>query len=54
MAFLGPDTRGLGERSNIAPVTQNRIAATVAALLGEDYHVSWSATDSGIHDVQSC
>lgn len=36
MAFWGPDTKPLGERSQIA-VTQNQIAATIAALLGEDY-----------------
>ena len=38
MAFLGPDTAGLGERAHIAAVTQNQIAATLAALLGEDYN----------------
>ncbi len=37
MAFLGPDTRALGERSTTTPVTQSQIAATLAALLGEDY-----------------
>ena len=37
MTFLGPDTPPLGERKNIPPLTQNRIAATLAALLGEDY-----------------
>jgi hypothetical protein len=37
MAFLGPDTRALGERSKTAAVTQSQIAATLAALLGEDY-----------------
>ena len=37
MAFLGPDTKPLGERSHIAAVTQNEISATLAALLGEDY-----------------
>ncbi len=37
MAFLGPDTRPLGERANVQAVTQNQIAATLAALLGEDY-----------------
>lgn len=37
MAFLGPDTAAKGERTNLAPVTQNQIAATIAALLGEDY-----------------
>ena len=37
MAFLGPDTAPLGERKKTKPVTQNQIAATVAALVGEDY-----------------
>ena len=37
MAFLGPDTRPLGERSETTAVTQSQIAATLAALLGEDY-----------------
>ena len=37
MAFLGPDTRPLGERSQTTPVLQNQIAATLAAFLGENY-----------------
>jgi hypothetical protein len=37
MAFLGPDTKPLGMRSNVSPVTQSQIAATLAAFLGEDY-----------------
>lgn len=37
MGFLGPDTPALGERSKAAPIAQNQIAATLAALLGEDY-----------------
>lgn len=37
IAAIGPDTPPLGERANIAPVTQNQIAATLAALLGHDY-----------------
>src|SRR3954447_12568742 len=37
MAFLGPDTPALGERSNVPAVKQNQIAATLAALLGEDF-----------------
>jgi len=37
MCFLGPDTRPLGERSHVPPVTQNQIAATLAALLAEQY-----------------
>ena len=38
MAVMGPDTPALGERKNIEPVTQAQVAATVAALLGKDYH----------------
>jgi len=38
MAFLGPDTPPLGERTNCDRVTQSQLAATLAALLGEDYH----------------
>lgn len=37
MAFLGPDTAPLGERSNVPTITQSQVAATLAALLGEDY-----------------
>ena len=37
MAFLGPDTPGLGERSKVPAVTQNQIAATLAGFLGENY-----------------
>ena len=34
MAFLGPDSPGLGERKEVPEVTQSQIAATLAALLG--------------------
>jgi hypothetical protein len=37
VAALGPDTPALGERANVETVTQSQVAATVAALLGEDY-----------------
>ncbi len=37
IAVIGPDTPALGERSEVEAVTQSQIAATVAALLGEDY-----------------
>jgi len=37
VAFLGPDTKPLGERRNVGPVTQNQIAPTLAALPGENY-----------------
>jgi hypothetical protein len=36
IAVLGPDTKAVGEIGNSA-VGQNQIAATIAALLGEDY-----------------
>jgi hypothetical protein len=39
MAVLGPDTQPLGVREN-TPATQSMIAATVAALLGEDYRAA--------------
>jgi hypothetical protein len=51
MAFMGPDTPALGERSNIDVVTQNQIAATLAALLGEDYHATVPQSGSPIRDV---
>ena len=37
IAVIGPDTPPLGERSNIGPVTQSQIAATLACFLGKDY-----------------
>lgn len=36
VAVMGPDTPALGEREDIE-VTQNQVAATVAALVGEDF-----------------
>jgi hypothetical protein len=37
MAVIGPDTPALGERRDHALVRQSQVAATVAALLGEDF-----------------
>ena len=37
IAVMGPDTAPLGERSHTAEVHQAQIAATVAALVGQDY-----------------
>lgn len=37
MAFVGPDTPALGERQNVPRLTQGQVAATIAALLGENY-----------------
>jgi hypothetical protein len=51
MAFLGPDTPPLGERKNCAPVTQSQVAATLAALLGEDYHAAIRHSGEPIKDV---
>jgi hypothetical protein len=51
MAYLGPDTRPLGERSKIAPVTQSQIAATLAAFLGEDYSADVPKAGKPIADV---
>ena len=51
MAFMGPDTPALGERSNIPAVKQNQIAATLAALLGEDYDSAVAKAGKPISDV---
>ncbi|HZF17502.1 MAG TPA: alkaline phosphatase family protein [Steroidobacteraceae bacterium] len=37
IAVIGPDTPPLGERRNVPAVTQSQIAATIAALVGEDF-----------------
>jgi hypothetical protein len=34
---LGPDTPARGSRTDVPDATQGQIAATVAALLGENY-----------------
>jgi len=51
MAFLGPDTAARGERSHVAVVTQNQVAATLAALLGEDYAGAVPQAGKPIADV---
>ncbi|HMO63940.1 MAG TPA: alkaline phosphatase family protein [Verrucomicrobiota bacterium] len=40
LAVIGPDTAALGERRNVPPIGQAQIAATVAALAGEDFHAA--------------
>jgi hypothetical protein len=52
MAFLGPDTRALGERTKIVPVTQSQVAATLAALLGEDYVAAFPKAGKPIAEVK--
>jgi hypothetical protein len=40
IAVMGPDTPPNGEMTNVPRVTQSQIAATIAALLGEDYRAA--------------
>ena len=51
MAFLGPDTPPLGERSDCETVTQNQVAATLAAFLGQDYQQDVPKAGSRIQAV---
>jgi phosphopentomutase len=51
MAFLGPDTPALGERTHVPAVTQDQIAATLAAFLGEDYSAEVPRAGKPIADV---
>jgi hypothetical protein len=40
IAVMGPDTPATGEMQNVPRVTQSQIAATIAALLGQDYRAA--------------
>jgi len=51
LSFMGPDTKALGERKNVAGVTQSQIAATLAGLLGEDYDAAVPKAGKPISDV---
>ena len=53
IAVIGPDTQPLGERSNISPVTQSQIAATLACFLGKDYRHDVPAAAPAISHVLS-
>ena len=48
---LGPDTPALGERRNVPTVHQAQIAATVAALLGEDYSSAFPEAAPAVEDI---
>lgn len=50
MAFLGPDTRPLGVLRDAPPVSQAQLAATIAALLGQDFR---SAVPAAAPPIQS-
>ena len=51
MSFLGPDVKPLGERKYVAGITQSQIAATLAALLGEDYAAAMPNAGKPIAEV---
>ena len=51
IAVIGPDTPALGERTNVPPVVQAQIAATLAALLGKDYQHAVPGVAPPIADV---
>jgi len=51
IAVLGPDTPPLGEREDLAEVTQSQVAATVAALLGEDWNAVEPKAAAPIRDA---
>jgi len=51
MAWIGPDTAALGERKQGTVVTESQVAATMTALLGEDYHAAVPASGVPIADV---
>jgi hypothetical protein len=51
IAVLGPDTAALGERANTGAVTQSQVAATVAALLGEDFPTAMPGVASPVQAV---
>ena len=50
IAIFGPDTPPLGERTNIPPVSESQIAATIANLLGEDFHQAFPQSGTAIAD----
>ncbi|HUJ71996.1 MAG TPA: alkaline phosphatase family protein, partial [Verrucomicrobiae bacterium] len=51
IAVLGPDTPAFGEKGHGPPVTESQIAATIAVLLGEDYHHAFPHTGSPLPGV---
>ena len=52
IAVLGPDTPALGERSQVAPVAQAQIAATLAAFLGKNYRAAAPNAAPAIPEVR--
>jgi len=52
IAVIGPDTSPLGERREVGPVTQSQIAATIAALVGEDFRTFNPTAAPPLREVQ--
>ena len=48
---MGPGVPALGERRSVAEVQQAQIAATVAALVGEDFRAAFPQAAEPIADV---
>lgn len=51
LAVLGPDTPSLGERRDAPPVFQAQVAATIAALLGEDFRAAAPEAEAPLAEV---
>jgi hypothetical protein len=51
IAVLGPDTPALGERTNVAELTQSQAASTVAALLDHDYPAAFPKAAPPVPDL---
>jgi hypothetical protein len=51
LAVLGPQTPALGERRDTPEVHQAQVAATVAALLGEDFRAAFPEAAPSLPDV---
>jgi hypothetical protein len=51
LAAIGPDTPALGERAGVPAIIQSQIAATLAALVGEDFRSAAPAAGAPIADV---
>ncbi len=51
IAAIGPDTAALGERTSTSALVQGQIAATVAALLGEEYRADAPGAAAPIAEI---
>ncbi|MDB6038044.1 MAG: putative superfamily protein, partial [Verrucomicrobiales bacterium] len=51
LAVIGPDTPALGERQQSTMYAQSQLAATIAALLGENFRPASPASGPPIHEL---